>query len=143
MQAGLVAALTLLTLPVGPRNVLAQGDLAGCYAVDGPAGAPVVHIRRDGDRWRGDFQGAGDARLGVPLAADLHSTRVVLETNGPFMAVRRAFTVAESLTGRTDILARLEKPLAPPDDPDTAPAPFLWWAFDDDMLLAWQVPCGD
>ena len=122
-------------------TLAAASDLAGCFSVEGPAGPRVATIRATGDGWRGDFTSAAGMRRGVALEPDLYSTRVMLEANGRFMAVRQTFAVTASLTSRTDILAAVATPLIPPDRPDWAPAPYLYWALDDDLLAAWKVPC--
>lgn len=122
-------------------TLAAPSDLAGCFAVEGPAGPPVAVIRAEAGGWRGDFTSAAGTRRNVALDPDLYSTRVMLEANGPFMAVRQAFTVAASLTSRSDIVAAVATPLMPPGRPDWGPAPYVYWALDDDLLAAWKVPC--
>lgn len=119
----------------------APSDLAGCFSVEGPAGSPVAIIRAEAGGWRGDFTSAAGTRRNVALDPDLYSTRVLLEANGRFMAVRQAFTVTASLTSRSDILAAVATPLAAPDRPDGGPASYVYWALDDDLLAAWKVAC--
>jgi len=136
--AGVFAAGLCLTAALA-----APADLAGCFSVEGPSGPPVVVIRDASGSWRGDFTSPAGSRRDVALDPDLHSTRVMLEANGRFLAVQQAFTVTASLTSRSDIVAALATPLVPPYRRDWGPAPFIYWAMDDDLLAAWKVECRE
>lgn len=116
-------------------------DLVGCFSVAGPQGPVVARVYQDGKRFTGTFKPHAQMRLGVMLDADLHSTRVMLEEDDRFLAVAQDIQVVASLSSRTDILAQVATPLVPPYQPELGPAPFVYWALEDDMLAAWKVAC--